>query len=620
MKLTLDNIEIRNFKSIEESILRIKKYGSSYLTILIGLNEAGKTNILEAIKFFSENMLKSGLNYKAICCKTAGNLEYSEIYYRYSLPDNFKTDFSKHFDATGDFLEKINDIHFYKNIYLHKDDFSLDEKECFYFDKLNIKDFAYMKMPENSLKKYMIVSASELGKEGFEEYKSLDEETFTDLIKETLFPKEDITLYDVSLWAPADKYLITQQIDLNQFATNPSVCIPLQNIFALCGYRTKEEIATLLTGIDRSELLKLKTKLSKEVTNYVNNVWKEHNIDISIEIDFSSKLLSFYVKDKDDEDDFYEIEQRSQGLKQFLSLILTLSIRNKTEQCKNQIILIDEPETHLHPSGIRYMRDEILKIGENNFVFVATHSPFFIDKQNMERHVIVKKEKGITSLLPFSAASKSYDDEVLRQAFGINVLTDFLTPNKILVEGLSDCMLIQKALRILNPDFCCGMTNGQGGNIKQVASVLKYYDVPCLVIVDDDKDGREYRDKIKGLGYPFSSENVLTIHDICGEIPQNSTIEDCLDKEFIKGIVNTIVRKCDTSFSFNPDEQKQIVTSLKDQIIKCGLKAKANGLIEEIKTEISEKFNPNAKSLEEKNPLLKKLAESIIEHLKKEMT
>ncbi len=359
MKLTLDNIEIRNFKSIEKATLSIKKYGSSYLTILIGLNEAGKTNILEAIKFFSENMLKNGLNYKTICCKSVENLEYSEIYYTYSLSEDFKTAFFKYFDATGDLLEEINNIHFYKNIYLYKNNSSLSVKDCFYFDRLNIEDFAYMKMPENSLKKYIIAPASELGKEGFEEYKPLDEETFTDLIKETIFPKEDITLYDVSLWAPADKYLITQQIDLNQFATNPNVCIPLQNIFALCGYSTKEEIATLLTGIDRSELLKLKTKLSKEVTSYVNSVWKEHNIDISIEIDFSSKLLSFYIKDKDDENDFYEIEQRSQGLKQFLSLILTLSIRNKTEQCKNQIILIDEPETHLHPSGIRYMRDEI---------------------------------------------------------------------------------------------------------------------------------------------------------------------------------------------------------------------------------------------------------------------
>ena len=331
--------------------------------------------------------------------------------------------------------------------------------------------------------------------------------------------------------------------------------------------------------------------------------------------------MNFYIKDKDNNegDCFSKIDSRSQGLKQFLSLILTLSIRNKTEQCKNQIILIDEPETHLHPSGIRYMRDEILKIGENNFVFVATHSPFFIDQKNMERHFIVKKEDdGMTSITPFSKDIKSFDDEVLRQAFGINILSDFLPPNKILVEGLSDCMLIQKALSILDNNFCYGITNGQGGNIKQVASILKYYNVPCLVLVDDDKDGRKYKNEIKELGSTFTDNNVLTLHDLCGEIPQNSTIEDCLDKGFITNIVNNVVGKTNAQFSFVLDDQKPIMVSIKEHIMRAGMKADADKLIEEIKTEISTQFNPNPSSLETKNPLLKKLADSIITHLKQE--
>ena len=76
------------------------------------------------------------------------------------------------------------------------------------------------------------------------------------------------------------------------------------------------------------------------------------------------------------------MDERSQGFKHFISLILHLSISNKKEKCKDQIIIIDEPENHLHPSGIRYMRDELIKIGKNNYVFVATHSPFMIDNKN----------------------------------------------------------------------------------------------------------------------------------------------------------------------------------------------------------------------------------------------
>lgn len=615
MQLELASIEIINFKSIDHIEIPVKKYGNSYTTVLVGLNGAGKSNILDAINFFNKNALsKSKLHFKDICCNLNNNKEYSEILYYYNLSDDIKKDIFIKLDIIGSFVEKIKNIRFCKNIYLHKDDAELTIEDFFYCLNTSFAEYAYLKMPENSLQKYRIIDASNLKKEGFEEYEYLDRESFSKIIKETFFKDGIDYVYDISIWRATN--LFQQSIDLKNIALNKNSLIEIENIFSFCGY----DIETVLKAPSTS-LYNIKQNISKKLTKYFNDVWKEHKIDISIDIDSSTKIMNFYIKDKDNNegDCFSKIDSRSQGLKQFLSLILTLSIRNKTEQCKNQIILIDEPETHLHPSGIRYMRDEILKIGENNFVFVATHSPFFIDQKNMERHFIVKKEDdGMTSITPFSKDTKSFDDEVLRQAFGINILSDFLPPNKILVEGLSDCMLIQKALSILDNNFCYGITNGQGGNIKQVASILKYYNVPCLVLVDDDKDGRKYKNEIKELGSPFTDNNVLTLHDLCGEIPQNSTIEDCLDKGFITNIVNSVVGKTNAQFSFVPDDQKPIMVSIKEQIMQAGMKPDADKLIEEIKTEISTQFNPNPSSLETKNPLLKKLANGIITHLKQE--
>src|SRR3954469_9951885 len=50
MKLT--KIKIVNFKSIENLEFDIKKYGSSYTTMLLGINESGKSNVLEAMSLF----------------------------------------------------------------------------------------------------------------------------------------------------------------------------------------------------------------------------------------------------------------------------------------------------------------------------------------------------------------------------------------------------------------------------------------------------------------------------------------------------------------------------------------------------------------------------------------
>ena len=39
-------------------------------------------------------------------------------------------------------------------------------------------------------------------------------------------------------------------------------------------------------------------------------------------------------------------------------MILGMSAANSTNNLKNRVLIIDEPENHMHPSGIKYMRDE----------------------------------------------------------------------------------------------------------------------------------------------------------------------------------------------------------------------------------------------------------------------
>lgn len=51
MKIT--KIKIENFKSIKEIEFDLKKYGSSYTTMLVGINESGKSNILEAMSYLN---------------------------------------------------------------------------------------------------------------------------------------------------------------------------------------------------------------------------------------------------------------------------------------------------------------------------------------------------------------------------------------------------------------------------------------------------------------------------------------------------------------------------------------------------------------------------------------
>ncbi len=49
--MKLSKIRILNYKSIMDITLEVEKRAKSYTTMLVGKNETGKSNILEAISF-----------------------------------------------------------------------------------------------------------------------------------------------------------------------------------------------------------------------------------------------------------------------------------------------------------------------------------------------------------------------------------------------------------------------------------------------------------------------------------------------------------------------------------------------------------------------------------------
>ena len=120
----------------------------------------------------------------------------------------------------------------------------------------------------------------------------------------------------------------------------------------------------------------------------------------------------FYVEDKDNSLLKYEVDQRSDGFRQFISILLNLSIESNQDILKNALILMDEPETHLHPSGQSYLLEELLKISQNNVVVFATHSVFLIDKQNVDRHFSVTKRENITHIAQIEK-DNPFEEEVL---------------------------------------------------------------------------------------------------------------------------------------------------------------------------------------------------------------
>lgn len=607
--MRINKVLIDNFKSIDKLEIPFDKVSDSYTKIFVGINESGKSNILEALSYL--DIPKEKCEYNHFCNQKTEDDRSCSIYYYLDLEDIEQELLNKKIKSL---ISSDKDIDFkianiYKNVFLvHNSTQFLS----YYLYSVSFNNNLFFKKSLEKGKMLAIVD-EEHKTDGCEKMTNEIFKTFFNDIVEAFIKEHEPK---VSVWKSSNKDLL-YNVNLKMFKNNISSNKPLYNIFKLSGFENDNAI---INAIDKatspSNRSRLSSKLTKSLSDYINKVW-DNKIDLIIDITEMGNF-SILIKDKGEENvhDRFSISERSQGAQHFLSIILSLSLAANNHERKNELILIDEPEVHLHPSGIRDLSKELLKIGQDNYVFLATHSPFMIDKKNKERHFIVKKnQKAISEVFRIKESDNLIDDEVLRDAFGMDVYKDLLNPHSILVEGSTDKIILYKAFECLGHKNI-GITNGHGSNITTLVSKLNFDDMSILVVLDDDDDGRKDKEKILKVGGLYTTENVFTIRDLVGEIVDNGTIEDTLDRNFVISQFKKFYKsKYNEDINFQPQSTQSII----QQVIEL-LKQKEQNfqwIIDSFKKQLSEEFKPSKTSLESKNILLKELAEKIVEKLNK---
>ncbi len=607
--MIINKVVIENFKSIDNIELDFDSVDKSYTKVFVGINESGKSNILEALSFL--DVPERTVSYDQYCNQKNENNDDCNIEFHLDFNDDedYNEFFFENVSSNLSFKFALNNL--VKNVYLEKNS---DSFECYYDYNIELPSSKIYIVKRNVVKntsEWVIDDKFEENEEAELLTEKSFEEKFSDIIDIYIQKNEP----KVSMWKASPDYLLSD-VDLNVYKTDIESNKPLKNIFKLSGYVDNDSIVEAINKINISRCRsKLVGKLNASLNDYISKVWK-CSIDIIMEITETGKF-SLLIKDKgkENEHDRFSISERSQGAKHFLSLILSLSLETKNHERKNELILIDEPEVHLHPSGIRDLAKELLKIGKENYVFIATHSPFMIDKVHKERHFIVKKDKrAITEITRIRETDNIIDDEVLNDAFGINVYRDLLNPHSVLVEGASDKILLQKAFNILGRTDI-GITNCHGSNIDTLASKMNFDNISVLIIVDDDKDGRKYKENILKIGGVYNEDNVFTIRDLIGDIVDQGTIEDTLDLEYVKSQFLNYYRSIyeEELTDVNFDRNKPVIVQIADILKKKQPNVKCS--LDLLKKQISENYNPSKGTFQNDSNLLYKLAKKIIEKL-----
>ena len=126
--------------------------------------------------------------------------------------------------------------------------------------------------------------------------------------------------------------------------------------------------------------------VQKKVFNKINEIFENLSIDVKVEdISQDGRNITLFTNSSGDE---FDINELSSGEKQLF--LRTLAIRMLNPE--NSIILIDEPELSLHPKWQQRIVDVYRKIGENNQIIIATHSPHILGSVKKENIMLLDKD------------------------------------------------------------------------------------------------------------------------------------------------------------------------------------------------------------------------------------
>ena len=496
-------LKIKNFKNIgitkeEDQWERLYLNNSldkdkiGELIILIGENNVGKSNILDAINTISLTE-KSKKSYNFKNCKP-----YFKGYHDclpklklvYKDDENNSYDLELNIDEKGN-AQLISNIQrgtkiIQPELYLDKVIKEFESKFSSYTEEIEEYD-DYFERKNDLLNIYNnIINSQKSINEKYEELKNLYiilKEFFNDFVdyyddgikalkfinldtiaytnqKEVDIIKEK---YDID-FIPNIIYYKEEHITVDELKTTPEKIKDskfFNSLFKSINYKTY----IIDTAYEQSETIpgykdEYQDDINEQLKNIVNKRFNElyyqalGTQEYSFEIKLQKDEIYLSIKQNGS---IINLSQQSVGFKWFFNFFFNFLYTNELKA--GDIVLMDEPEIHLSIPGRRDLRKFIKKFAKDTGItFIATtHNPSFVDIDYLDELRIIKNNKdgkGVKIQSNFSALADNEVDTLdsIINSFGI-LRSDLTREYKIIfVEGITDYNYLTAFKLLYNKD------------------------------------------------------------------------------------------------------------------------------------------------------------------------
>lgn len=374
--------EVHNFKGINKLNLKIDHIPHLNIFTLVGLNESGKTTILEAINYFQNS---SGDPNELIPKSKRANFNDKIIIKATLMPSDEDEQKIRDFARNNGFLidQKIGGFSI-----KHSYPFSKSTYDASKMEKLWSINLSGIPKKSRSKKSTQLLS-----------YNRDIWLKVVDFIREKLVPK--IVYYPNFLFDfPTAIYLeqFEGEGQEQEFYRNvlQDVLDTLNQDLLLKDHlvdRKKAGGKNDLANIEKvlNDMAGIMTKLVFEAWVKISNI-KTSNISVTLGNDIKTDpqgRLFIEIKIKEGTDSYY-VGERSLGFRWFFAFLLFTQFRkHRSSEVGNMLFLLDEPASNLHQTGQQELLNSLEQLTDGSMVIYSTHSHHLINPKWLSGAFIV---------------------------------------------------------------------------------------------------------------------------------------------------------------------------------------------------------------------------------------
>ena len=563
------NIGFKDEKSHRERLVinnSLKKGELGDLVILIGANNSGKSNVLSALETFGKGQLQerdvTDLYMEEECRKPVLTLfarsqnnedefSYKKTYQQNDevlYPETEEKDELK-FITIENFLQSLQDV-----AYIGRNFLGGSQLQVFfdsYSERIESKQFDNQDLNNAINEVFSLFDA--LQRQGVGRT-FLQQARNTELVKEynnsrnkehkdykTILNEKYLFNYGYNFIPSVISYE-NEEITNNSLITNFNN-ISNSNFFASVLHAINIDISTIKNAYDtffkqknKGVLSQLENKINKKLSSVsakFNKLYFIEDATYAFKIDLESEKIFFSLFRGEQT---ISLDYQSTGFRWFFNLFFNLL--NSTDLNPGDIIIMDEPATHLHVQGQKELRVFLKDFAIKNdiTIVIATHSPFLIDLDYLdELRVIVNKENISSIENNFAAVNANDPDSLLPIKESLTVENHILVnPEEkvVFVEGITDYNYLTAFKKLFGktnitflPINGVGRTKEDCEKISQ--RLMKIRKKDPILLVDNDKAGNCMKD--------VNKENKdFTILSLNQADSSFKTIESLFDPEDLK--------------------------------------------------------------------------------------